>query len=131
MGAKVVITGHNAKRLQETFELLEGEGHQQIIADLNQEDGIEHIVAECPIMDGLVNNAGRGKSKPVNFLKKEDLQDVYQTNLFGVALLTKGLLKKKKTGGYFVVDRRAQICVYRAAISSEERPVISAISAMG
>jgi len=82
MGAKVVITGRNAERLQETFEQLEREGHQQIIADLNQEEGIEHIVAECPILDGLVNNAGRGKSKPVNFLKKEDLQDVYQTNLF-------------------------------------------------
>ena len=51
---------------------------------------------DCPLLDGLVNNAGRGKSKPVNFLKLQDLQDVYQTNLFGVALLTKGLLKKKK-----------------------------------
>jgi len=86
MGAKVVITGRNAERLQETFEQLEREGHQQIIADLNQEEGIEHIVAECPILDGLVNNAGRGKSKPVNFLKKEDLQDVYQTNLFAPRL---------------------------------------------
>lgn len=96
MGAKVIVTGRNEQRLQETFEQLSGEGHQQIIADLNNEEEIEKLALECPDLDGLVNNAGRGKSKPVNFLKQEDLQEVFQTNLFGVALLTKMLLKKKK-----------------------------------
>ena len=96
MGAKVVITGRNEERLNETFSQLEGEGHQIIVADLNTQDDIDVLVTACPALNGLVNNAGRGKSKPVNFLKLEDLQDVYQTNLFGVALLTKGLLKKKK-----------------------------------
>ena len=98
MGAKVVITGRNEDHLNETFSQLEGEGHQIIVADLNTQDDIDTLVDACPVLDGLVNNAGRGKSKPVNFLKLEDLQDVYQTNLFGVALLTKGLLKKKKLG---------------------------------
>ena len=96
MGAKLVITGRNEERLNETFSQLEGEGHQIIVADLNTQEEIDALVDACPVLDGLVNNAGRGKSKPVNFLKLEDLQDVYQTNLFGVALLTKGLLKKKK-----------------------------------
>lgn len=96
LGARVVITGRNKERLNETFAQLTGEGHQIIVADLNTQDDIDALVEACPVLDGLVNNAGRGKSKPVNFLKLEDLQDVYQTNLFGVALLTKGLLKKKK-----------------------------------
>ena len=96
MGAKVVITGRNEERLNETFAQLIGEGHQIIVADLNVQEDIDALVEVCPVLDGLVNNAGRGKSKPVNFLKLEDLQDVYQTNLFGVALVTKGLLKKKK-----------------------------------
>lgn len=111
MGAKVVITGRNAERLQETFEQLDGEEHMQIIADLNQEEDIERLVAECPNLDGLVNNAGRGKSKPVNFLKLEDLQEVFQTNIFGVALLTKGLLKKKKLG-------KGSSIVFTSSISS-------------
>ena len=98
MGARVVITGRNEERLNETFSQLEGEGHQIIVADLNTQEDIDKLVDACPVLDGLVNNGGRGKSKPVNFLKLEDLQDVYQTNLFGVALLTKGLLKKKKLG---------------------------------
>lgn len=96
MGAKVIVTGRNVERLHETYRQLEGEGHVQIIADLNKEDDIIHLVADCSDLDGLVNNAGRGKSKPVNYIGIDDLQDVYHTNLFGVALLTKMLLKKKK-----------------------------------
>jgi len=96
MKARVVITGRNSERLQQTFNQLEGSGHVQIVADLNNEDDIEKLVAESPVLDGLVNNAGRGLSKPVNFIKMQDLQDVYQTNVFGVIMLTKMLLKSKK-----------------------------------
>lgn len=96
MGARVVITGRNVERLQETYNQLVGEGHLMIPADLNTEEEIDKLVSECPVLDGLVNNAGRGKSKPVNFIKNEDLLDVYKTNVFAVALLTKSLLKKKK-----------------------------------
>ena len=111
MGAKVVITGRNVERLQETFNQLEGDGHLQIVADLNNEDDIAKLVEQCPVLNGLVNNAGRGKSKPVNFIGLQDLQDVYQTNLFGVALLTKMLLKKKK------IERGGSI-VFTASISA-------------
>ncbi len=104
MGARVIITGRNQERLQNTFNQLEGEGHLQVLADINNEDDILRFVEICPSVDGLVNNAGRGKSKPVQFIKKEDLQDVFDTNLFGIALLTKSLLKKKKisSGASFV-----------------------------
>lgn len=111
MGAKVVITGRNEQRLEETFNMLWGEGHIKVLADINSEDNILKLVDECPVLDGLVNNAGRGKSKPVNFIKMEDLQDVYQTNLFGVALLTKALLKKKK------ITKQGSI-VFTSSISS-------------
>ncbi len=96
MGAKVVITGRNQERLQETFDQLEGDGHVMIAADLNNDADIEKLAAESPVLDGLVNNAGRGLSKPVGFIKKQDLLDVYQTNIFGVIMLTKMLLKGKK-----------------------------------
>lgn len=96
LGAKVIITGRNAGRLQETFDQLEGEGHQQVIADLTNQEDIDNIVGTIGNIDGLVNNAGLGRNKPVNFIKMEDLQYVYQTNVFACVLLTKALLKKKK-----------------------------------
>ena len=64
MGAKVIITARNEERLNDTFSQLEGEGHSMIIADLNYEEDILKLVNVCPNIDGLVNNAGRGKSKP-------------------------------------------------------------------
>lgn len=115
MGAKVVITGRNVERLQETFDQLEGEGHLQIAADLNSEDEIAKLVEQCPVLNGLVNNAGRGKSKPVNFIGLQDLQDVYQTNLFGVALLTKMLLKKKKIAKEGSIVFTSSISAYMTA----------------
>ena len=115
MGAKVVITGRNVERLQETFDQLEGEGHLQIAADLNSEDEIAKLVEQCPVLNGLVNNAGRGKSKPVNFIGLQDLQDVYQTNLFGVALLTKMLLKKKKIAREGSIVFTSSISAYMTA----------------
>ena len=115
MGAKVIITGRNIERLQETFDQLEGEGHLQIAADLNSEDEIAKLVEQCPVLNGLVNNAGRGKSKPVNFIGLQDLQDVYQTNLFGVALLTKMLLKKKKIAKEGSIVFTSSISAYMTA----------------
>lgn len=96
LGAKVIITGRNAERLQDTFDQLEGEGHQQVIADLTNQDDIENLVGSIDTIDGLVNNAGLGRNKPVNYIKMDDLQYVYQTNVFACILLTKSLLKKKK-----------------------------------
>lgn len=96
LGAKVIITGRNAERLQDTFNQLEGEGHLQIIADLTNQEDIDNLVGAIDNIDGLVNNAGLGRNKPVNFIKMEDLQYVYQTNVFACILLTKSLLKKKK-----------------------------------
>lgn len=119
MGATVIITGRNEERLTETFNQLSGKGHNMFIADLNEEADILNIANECPILDGLVNNAGRGLSKPVNFVKLKDLQDVYQTNVFGVALLTKALLKKKKItkGGSIVFTSSISSYISAAGLS--------------
>lgn len=99
MGAMCVITGRNESRLQETFNLLEGTGHQCVIADLSVQDDIDRLVGECPIVNGIVNNAGVGVTKPVTFYKQSDLDFVFQTNTFAPMLINKGFLKKKKVAG--------------------------------
>lgn len=96
MGAKVVITGRNAERLQETFQELEGDGHQQIIAELTNEDDLKRLVEEVPPLDGLVNNAGIGSKTPINFIKQSALQNILDVNTIAPIMLTKMLLKKKK-----------------------------------
>ena len=96
LGAKVVITGRNAERLQDTLDQLEGDGHMQIIADLDNEKDIENLVTDLPVIDGLVNNAGIAHTKPFSFIRKDDLESVFATNTFAPILLTRAILKKKK-----------------------------------
>ena len=96
MGAHVVITGRNVERLQETFQELEGDEHQQIIAELTNEEDLKRLVEEVPLLDGFVNNAGIGSKTPINFIKQSALQNILDVNTIAPIMLTKMLLKKKK-----------------------------------
>ena len=96
LGARCVITGRNAERLQQTYESLAGEEHIQIVADLSAQDGINELVQATPQVDGVVNNAGIGLTKPIAYITQDDLNSIFQTNTFAPILLIKALLRKKK-----------------------------------
>ena len=96
MGAKVIITARNEGKLKETLSLLEGDGHQMIIADLSKADEIDNLVAQLPEINGLVNNAGKTITLPCNFITEEKLADIVSVNMTAPILLFSKLLKKKK-----------------------------------
>lgn len=96
MGAKVVITARKPDKLQETFDMLEGDGHIQILADLTKEDEIVKLVDELPQLDGVVNNAGVAGTTLVPFYTKEEIEKLFNINTLAAVLITKLLVKKKK-----------------------------------
>ena len=99
MGATVVITARNETRLEETFDSLDvsfGQQHQQLIADLSNEEGVNKLAESVPVLNGMSLNAGIVKTLPVKFINSTDLTDVLNTNMIGPVLLTQRLLKKKK-----------------------------------
>jgi NAD(P)-dependent dehydrogenase (short-subunit alcohol dehydrogenase family) len=96
MGAKLIITARNEERLNATFQQLEGTGHIQILADLTVMDDIKRLVDLIPQIDGLVNNAGIVKIRPIQFITEEDLENILKTNTLTPVFLTKSLYKKKK-----------------------------------
>lgn len=96
LGAKVVVTARNPERLQETFSQLEGEGHQQIIADISKEEDICSLVEQVPKLDGVVNNAGVAGTSLVTFYKREEIETMFNTNTMSAVMITKMLVKKKK-----------------------------------
>lgn len=96
MGATLILTARNEERLIETLSQLEGEGHQYICADLNREEEIQQLVEQLPQVDGVVFCAGVSQLKPIQTLKENDLQTVFQTNYVAPVLLTKALAKTKK-----------------------------------
>lgn len=96
MGAKVIITARNSERLQETYNRLVGEGHQQILADISVEEDICSLVDQLPNLDGVVNNAGVAGTSLVQFYKREEIETMFNTNTMAAVLITKMLVKKKK-----------------------------------
>ncbi len=96
IGARVIITARNEQRLGETFNLLEGTGHQMFIADLTQKDELTSLVEILPKLDGFVCNAGIVKKKPINFINEEELHEIFDINTFACFMLTKSIMKAKK-----------------------------------
>ena len=114
LGATVILTGRNQDRLQEVQSRLDtsfSQGHRYIVADLSMEDDIANLVTEINQIDGLVNNAGVNRVKPVPFIKQEDLDYIFQNNTFPGVLLTQMLLKKKKL-------RKNTSIVFTSSVSS-------------
>ena len=96
MGAKLVITGRNETRLNETFSMLMGENHLQICADLTNPDSLDKLVEGLPKLDGLVNNAGIAKPLVLQLTDAEDVNEIMQINALGPIHLTRLVLQHKK-----------------------------------
>ena len=104
LGAKICLSARNKKRLQETYSLLAGDGHQILAADLNNPKEVLRLADEVPLLSGCVNNAGIQKTLLTQFITIEALQELMQINTFAPILLTQALIKRKKMmkGGSFV-----------------------------
>lgn len=100
MGARVVLTGRNEERLRETLSQMplaeNTEAHLIIPADLTSTESIDALVAQLPLLNGVVQNAGINKRMTCQFIKEGDMQSILRTNLESPILLQKSLLKKKK-----------------------------------
>lgn len=114
LGATVIITGRNEERLVSVLSKLDdsfSQKHQYVIADLSSEEGITSLVEAIGAIDGLVNNAGVNRVKPIVFIKPEDMEFIFQNNTFASVSLTRMLLKKKK------LNRNSSI-VFTSSVSS-------------
>lgn len=96
MGATVVITGRNVQRLNETYCLLFGTNHLQIIANLNDVEDIEVLVTKLPFLDGLVLCAGIIDMIPYQFINRKKLNEIFSINFFSPVILTKEIIKRKR-----------------------------------
>lgn len=96
LGAKVIVSGRNEERLNETYSMLEGDGHKTIIADLSKSDEILKLIKSLPQLDGFVSNAGLLKLLPIRFINEEDLNRILQLNSIAPIMMTRHLIKLKK-----------------------------------
>ena len=95
MGAELIISARNKTRLDQTFRQLSGQNHKQSIANLLNYEEIESLASDLPPLDGIVHVAGIFKPKLFQFLNKEELNLVMNTNFIGPVLLTNCILRRK------------------------------------
>lgn len=112
MGAKVIITGRNQVRLQETLSQMEGDGHSIIAADLVRPYEREMLVQQLPALDGLVQCAGVGDRVPCKAIAQDDIDRVLRPNLEAPMLLQSELLQAKK------INKAASIVYIASAAAS-------------
>ncbi len=96
MGAKVIIGGRNASKLNDTFSLLEGDGHAIMIGDLTNNSLLSALIKPLPNLDGIVHCAGIGQRLPCKELKENNVNQVMDVNFKAPVLLQAELLQQKK-----------------------------------
>ena len=103
-GAKVIITGRNKGRLDETYGCLsENKSHSIVTADLNSLEDIDDLTTLMPILDGVVFCAGAIEYMPAKQIRTEDLDAIMNINFKSQILLYKALHSNasRKTGCRF------------------------------
>jgi len=96
MKARVVLTGRDQKRLEDTYNQLERGNHLMISSDFYNEDDIDTLVRHLPIVAGIVHCAGLTKNIPFLFATRENLDEVLNVNFYAPAEITRRALKAKR-----------------------------------
>lgn len=96
MGARMVISGRNKERLDETFNKLSGIGHLALGADLTNEEEVASLAKNCPFVDGVVHCAGIGDRTLLKNVREKDVERVMKANFNAPVILQRALLKSKK-----------------------------------
>lgn len=104
MGARIIATGRDAERLDETLAVLSGSGHASLVADLATPEGRDAVLNAADTVQGVLHVAGRSDVVPVKFSTDELFQESMRVNFEAPVLLTRDLFKRKviQPGGSIV-----------------------------
>ena len=96
LGATLIITARNKERLNETFLALNGNGHQQLLSDLQCEEEVNFLIKQLPKLDGIVHCAGMISTLLFQFIKKEELNQIMDINFTSPVMITQSLVNQNK-----------------------------------
>lgn len=90
LGAKVAITGLNKDKLELVSNKMGAVG---IVSNVQSDEDISNtflkVESQLGSIDIIINNAGIGLHKPIEQLERSDFENVFQTNVFGLAMMSK------------------------------------------
>lgn len=139
MGAKVTLIGRNVERLQETCDLMEGDGHFVFSFDVTQVDLIKDliglIVDKVGKVDGFIHAAGIEKTLPLKILSIDDYESIFKVNALSSFEFIHQFSNKKffNNGGHIVLISSITSIIGRgglAAYSASKGAMVSAVKSM-
>ncbi len=105
-GSDVVILGRDESSAKEAVGEIAAFGHKALYvhADVKDEgqvvSAIKHITTHIGPIDILINNAGKNIRKPLTEYELSDWDDVIDTNLRGIFLVGREVIKHMKESGH-------------------------------
>lgn len=119
LGARLVINGRDAKRLEAVWAGLQGDGHVAVVGDLSLAETREALVEAAPGYDGLASCAGIAALVPIRMANEAHLQKMLAVNYLAPITLTQRLLYKKRL-------RNGASLVYVTALAARVSPQAAA-----
>ena len=113
-GAKVLITGRSNHRLEKAAKYT---GAQIQVFDISDQENISVNAQQCIEaldckVDALINNAGIGTFQKIEDVTSSDFEQIFNTNVFGLALLSKSIIsvmKEQKRGTIINIGSSASL----------------------
>ena len=121
LNAEVIATGANKDQLHKSINRRVKYHYLDLKNEKSISDFIEYISQRKKI-DVLINNAGMNKIDPIEKIKDEDWNNIYNINLYGPFLLTREISKIMKKNKY---GRIVNIASIFGVISREKRAAYS------
>ncbi len=119
LGARLVLNGRDADRLDVVVESLAGDGHIRIVGDLSLGETREALIEAVPFYDGLASCAGIAALVPLRMANEAHLQKMLSVNYLAPISLTQRLLYKKRL-------RNDASLVFVTALSARAAPQAAA-----
>jgi NAD(P)-dependent dehydrogenase (short-subunit alcohol dehydrogenase family) len=98
LGAKLVLVGRDQDRLSETLAALDGRGHTVHAFDLTRHDELpswmKAIAREAGALSGLAHCAGIQMIRPLQMLRTEQVEQVFEINVTSSIMLAKSFRQK-------------------------------------
>jgi NAD(P)-dependent dehydrogenase (short-subunit alcohol dehydrogenase family) len=97
-GANLVLLGRDFEKLQETRKLCISSAHVLLIAkDLKDEDATDFILDYFDFdLNGIVLNAGKTQLKPLPFINRQEIDELFSVNVRSNMLIIQALLRKRQ-----------------------------------
>ena len=105
-GAQLIIADMDKKGMDETVEIIQGEGGKAdgVLLDVTSKESVDamvdYIMKKYGRIDVLVNNAGISQKVTVADMTLEDMERIFKVNMFGLFLVTQACMKPMVAAKY-------------------------------